>query len=109
MLLQAQGADYAPVLFTLPYLQARKDVEGSLFLQKRSSAPVYQFTILNKKSQCEMPLFAHMATFAFFCMRHPVHKDVLQNHRVLSNMDTLQQTQIASTMANLVVPMSACR
>ena len=34
-------------------LQARKDVEGSLFLKKRRTHPTYQFTILNKKSQCE--------------------------------------------------------
>lgn len=42
-----------PLSVIAPAVQARRDVEGSLFLQKRRSAPTYQFTILNKKSQCE--------------------------------------------------------
>lgn len=40
---------------------ARKDVEGSLFFIRRTVAPFYQFTILNKKSQCNFHEVVHPA------------------------------------------------
>jgi len=39
------------IIAFIPCWQIRRDVEGALFLLRRSSNPTFQFTILNRKSQ----------------------------------------------------------
>lgn len=46
------------IIAFIPCWQIRRDVEGALFLLRRSSNPTFQFTILNRKSQSELNAMA---------------------------------------------------